>query len=305
MTVKKKRPAKFVSAKKHSEEKRKTHRKKTEARPQKTVEEPKGEVQTPQIDQEQVHATVSQDLAPIGTAVMHATETPREQPQPEITPDHEQLESSPGVTLQPSLSEDAQTITPQDISAAPTPIQTPLQADSSTDVPPIIQKSPFLDDEQKGSHKRLVILLVILVILIGVVIGGFFYLQKKHMFSSAQLPQPLPVVTRKATPTPMVVPVDLTAYQITVLNGSGIAGEAAKVKGMLSNAGFSVATIGNATNSAFTQTIIQTKPTVPNAFVSKLKDSLSSSFTVGDTQQLASGSATSDVVVIVGKPIGQ
>jgi hypothetical protein len=113
------------------------------------------------------------------------------------------------------------------------------------------------------------------------------------------------VIAPAATPTPTVTVeptqavADLTKYEIEILNGSEVTGEAAKQKDTLEAAGFTVSSVGNADNSDYTDTIIKTKADVDSAFIAKLKSVLSDTFTVGPVQSLSSDVAV-PVQVILG-----
>jgi len=108
----------------------------------------------------------------------------------------------------------------------------------------------------------------------------------------------------KLSPSPTVVPeptkaIDLTKYEIEVLNGGGIDGEASKQKASLEGEGFVVSSVDNADNSDYTDTIIKAKTEVDEDFIAKLKSVLSSSFTISTTENLSEDSPV-PVVVIIG-----
>lgn len=56
-------------------------------------------------------------------------------------------------------------------------------------------------------------------------------------------------------------------FQIEILNGNGIAGDANRVKTILGDQGFVVANIGNAINSNFVTTEINAKESVPRQLI--------------------------------------
>ena len=105
--------------------------------------------------------------------------------------------------------------------------------------------------------------------------------------------QPMPT----ATPTPAV---DKTTLKIQVLNGSGIAGEANKMKALLEEKGYTVEGTGNAKSYEYEQTEIQV--TADNeAFISILTTDLTGSYVVGSTSATLKDSLQYNAVVIVGK----
>ena len=105
--------------------------------------------------------------------------------------------------------------------------------------------------------------------------------------------QPMPT----ATPTPAV---DKTTLNIQVLNGSGIAGEANKMKALLEEKGYTVEGTGNAKSYEYEQTEIQV--TADNeAFISILTADLAGSYVVGSTAATLKDTLQYNAVVIVGK----
>ncbi|OGH39240.1 MAG: hypothetical protein A2905_01680 [Candidatus Levybacteria bacterium RIFCSPLOWO2_01_FULL_36_10] len=162
---------------------------------------------------------------------------------------------------------------------------------------------PFIGLPQEKNNKKLLIFLVItLLIVLG---GGAFYVYKNVLNNKTPVKNVVqkvsPSIYKKPTltPTATLTPPQLTKYSIKVLNGSAISGEAAKVKSMLEKEGFMVSSVGNATNSAFTKTVISAKKTVSQAYLEKLKTDLSSSYLLDNTQVLPD-TQTSDVVVTIG-----
>lgn len=113
-------------------------------------------------------------------------------------------------------------------------------------------------------------------------------------------PKETDTVNQVLIPT-QVIPtqVDLSSFSIQILNGSGIKGEAAKVKSLLEESGFKVSEVGNAETSEYKETIIQKKDNVNDVFLDELTGELGKNYVV----QVSSKSAEkedSDVVVIVG-----
>lgn len=139
-------------------------------------------------------------------------------------------------------------------------------------------------------------ILFVVFLALATLIGIFVYKQGMNKGPNVN------VVTLSPTPTAMPEPtkaVDLTKYEIKVLNGSEVDGEAGRQKESLEAKGFTVFSIGNAANSDYIETIIQAKKTVEPAFLNKLKSVLGESFVVGETGELSSD-ADSDVIVIIG-----
>jgi hypothetical protein len=140
-------------------------------------------------------------------------------------------------------------------------------------------------------------ILFIFIVVILLFMGVFAYRQGVNI-NIFKINTPTP------TPTPTVLPeptkaVDLTQYEIEVLNGSGVGGEASKQKTVLETAGFTVSSIGNADNSDYTNTIIKAKTEVSKAFLDKLTNVLENNLTVGAVETL-SGDSSVPIVVIIG-----
>lgn len=147
----------------------------------------------------------------------------------------------------------------------------------------------------------------LLIILLGALAGGGWYAYTQNMipsqlFSLAGLKtQPTPTHAAKSLPTDTPTPtVDLTQYTIAVLNGSGVPGAAAKVKSDLTTAGFTVNSVGNASTSNATDTVIAAKSAVSKDYLTKLTEELQKTYAVSATIASLDDSATTDVTVTIG-----
>ena len=155
--------------------------------------------------------------------------------------------------------------------------------------------------EEKGSRKKLWIILVVILLGLGILGGAFIFFQSGFTFElsfgkSDSKPTPQPT----APPKPTKEKIDLKAYKIKILNGSGIAGEAALVQGDLKEEGFDVVSVGNADKSDYEETVISAKKEINDEFLSELKDSLKKRGPVGGIKILEDTEDT-DVVVIIGQ----
>lgn len=139
------------------------------------------------------------------------------------------------------------------------------------------------------------------IFILGAILGGvYFYQNGVNTIKIESTPTPAPVAV--TTPIPTSSPstsVDVSKFDVAIFNGSGIAGEARKVKDILTTAGFSVVSTGNAATYDYTKTIVKAKSTVGSAVIQKIKDALSKVYIVGDSQTLSSTSTT-DIQVVVG-----
>ncbi|MCL5675674.1 MAG: LytR C-terminal domain-containing protein [Patescibacteria group bacterium] len=120
--------------------------------------------------------------------------------------------------------------------------------------------TPGAYNQENGSNK----LLFVIIALIILVAGGVLFFKIKSGSSQNEVANSLtPTVTEAmiatATPSPTTPVTSVTGtpaltskqqLKIEILNGTGKAGEAAYLKGQLSNAGFGTFTLGNADSFA-------------------------------------------------------
>ena len=142
-------------------------------------------------------------------------------------------------------------------------------------------------------------ILLVFVIMIILFVGVFFYKQGGITIGNGETNTTEATVSPTVAPEPTTEEVDLAKYEIEVQNGSGVAGEASRQKDALEEEGFVVASIDNADNSDYTDTIIKAKEDVDEDYLEKLKDFLGESFTVGEIETL-SEDASASVVIIIG-----
>jgi hypothetical protein len=124
--------------------------------------------------------------------------------------------------------------------------------------------------------------------------------------SATPTPTVNPSVTPTAGPTPTVNPVDKDSgldrsqLSVTVQNGSGTAGVAAKGVSVLKGLGYDVVTSGNADNFNYTNVTIQVK-SGKSDFLSLLKKDLGFNYTIGSATSDLPDSFSSDALVIIGQ----
>lgn len=116
------------------------------------------------------------------------------------------------------------------------------------------------------------VIFIILIIFSFVMSGVVFYQEQSLTKTSKITPTPIQQAEVTASPTEPIS--DLKQYSIGILNGSGIAGEATRLKNILTEKGLNVVSVGNADRNNFGQTIIQTKSMVPNSAMSDLENAL-------------------------------
>lgn len=167
------------------------------------------------------------------------------------------------------------------------------------------QPSAFQLDDTDTGNKKNIILMILLILGIAALIGiGFVYRSAiMGLFAGKTVsPTPTPApVAREVTPTkPAETAAKLDAYNITVLNGSGRAGEASKVKDLLAEKGYKVGTAGNAETSDFEGTVIKAKSSVERKFLDSLKKLLSETYELDPVDSL-SETEDVDIVITIGK----
>lgn len=160
-------------------------------------------------------------------------------------------------------------------------------------------KTSFEEEKSGGGGKSKLIITICLIIIFTIFgfIGGYFY-GKGSLSSSVPEFSEEPTPTVEATPTPEEV--DLSAYSIEILNGSGVAGVAGDEQEALEADGFKVENTGNAENQDFTETVIAAKSDVSKEYLDKLKDSLAARYTVDSSVEELDADDTYDVVITVG-----
>ncbi len=113
--------------------------------------------------------------------------------------------------------------------------------------------------------------------------------------------RPTPIPT--AAPTPIVTPtpsVNKKELEIEILNGSGIAGVASKLKTLLEEKGYTVAETGNAAKYDYAKTEIQVKAD-KSSFLSVLQADLTGSYVIGTATATLKASLPYNAVIIIGK----
>jgi len=222
----------------------------------------------------------------------------------EVVLDKEEVKTEPVVTsatAAPEVIENIKVIREPAVQEAKvevmTPTEAPVSADPLSNFKDKVNEELNMPDIPKRKNYMWPILLIFIIAIV-LLVGIFVYKQgllKKVTVTITPAATPAPAVTVE----PKQAVVDLTKYEIEILNGSEVTGEAAKQKDGLEAAGFTVSSVGNADNSDYTDTIIKAKANVDSAFIAKLKNVLSNTFTVGPVQTLSSDAAV-PVQVILG-----
>lgn len=208
-------------------------------------------------------------------------------------------EQAPQQSQQASKDASASTVSPT--SVAPSPVAPPSPASSTS--APNIDSFPDIDEPEKKSLWLKIAIVLVFIILVG---GGLYFLRTKMVEDVAKKEKKekvTPTVTETASPTPATksatVEIDISKYTIKVLNGSGISGEASRLKDTLSESEFNVDNIGNADKSDYEKTKILAKKKVPAKFLDKLKKELEKSYVLEENEELPEEEGV-DVVITIG-----
>ncbi len=199
-------------------------------------------------------------------------------------------------------------VVPQESGNEASVTTTPIASTSAFSLPqPSVE---ILEDNSSNTSKKSSKIVIFMIfVLLGVVVGGCLWFATSHKMLNLKMPtipgigtSPKVLPTKAPSPTSIPTPkqIDLSQYKIIVLNGSGVAGEAAKVKMTLTNAGFTVSATGNASTSDFTETVISAKATVATDALAKLTQTLVGHYIVSSHTVSLDDSQVSDIIVTIG-----
>jgi hypothetical protein len=168
----------------------------------------------------------------------------------------------------------------------------------------IFSSPPEDGSPKKGKSTSLIIIICLCVIfLLAGFVGGYFYAKNLSPQADSQKSEKKMKVENTSTPTPTEEEIDLSAYSIEVLNGSGIGGVAGKEKSALEDDGFTVENTGNADTQDYSETSISFKAGVPDAFIDELKKSLSKRYVIASDAGELDDESDYDVVITLGSEI--
>lgn len=159
------------------------------------------------------------------------------------------------------------------------------------------QFQPEIEVASKKGSKWLWILAILLILGAGLV--WFLVWKETKPAKVSEISKievtPSPAATTTATPEAKI---NLAQFEIRVLNGSGIAGEAGRAKALLEGDGFKVKSTGNASAYDFTTTEVTYSQTVSTAWLAKLKTELAKKYVI---KEPVVGKITgADVEIVVG-----
>lgn len=169
------------------------------------------------------------------------------------------------------------------------------------------------DKKKKGNLFFYFIVIALTTFLVSLAfITGFYYIFQGKNSQTAVENQPQATPTpdeiksvsapaKEATPEPTKA-VNIADYSVKIENGSGITGEAAKLRNELAAEGYTISSVGNADKSTYEQTEIIYKKSVKKQVIAKLKTFLKESYELApETTLPASSSSEPDITIIIGK----
>jgi hypothetical protein len=152
---------------------------------------------------------------------------------------------------------------------------------------------------EKTSKALFLWAVVVIVAAVTTGLSLIFFASKK---SGPAVVAPVPTPTSMAVaPTPTLLPApDRSDITIKVLNGGGVAGAGTKMKTFLTEKGYKVSDVGNASEYTFEQTQISVK-SGKDSILNLIKSDLTGTYTVGDTNTDLTADTAYDALVTVGK----
>ena len=225
-------------------------------------------------------------------------------------------EHRPPVTQVVEVVEDSDESTHTAV-AEPTTPEAPLEEVSQPEdekrrvlVDELFQKKPEHEETiipeisvHRKNPRKPIIMWAIILIVAALVVGGIIMVvsgKAGSLSSFIASPSPTPTSTPIPTPTPDVSQLDRSTLSIQVLNGSGIAGAAGKMKEALEEKGYTVGDTGNAENYDYTSLEITVKKD-KEAYLTLLESDLKEAYSLGTTAATLADDVPYDVRIIVGK----
>ncbi len=160
-----------------------------------------------------------------------------------------------------------------------------------------VTPADWLNIAPEKQEKRNLLMPFILTLVGTMLISGAFFAYKISTENSKQQV----VVSPTPAPTITVAPekIDVSEYEVEVLNGSGISGEAGRAKTILENGEFIVESTGNADSYDYKETEISINGDVPEEVIDQLKEVLAEEYALSD-EVAEDEEQTAAIVIIVG-----
>jgi hypothetical protein len=135
-----------------------------------------------------------------------------------------------------------------------------------------------------------------------VIVANGIFLYQTNKTENALSAQPDLSLPWQSKPVVQSSPaVDLKAYSIEILNGSGKAGAARAMADNLSAQGFSAAMVANASSPNATSTTISYKTDIPTAYREAISAALSIMYNVIDMGSALNPNGNVDVMIVIGE----
>lgn len=170
----------------------------------------------------------------------------------------------------------------------------------------LFQKKESIDSElapeismHKRSPSRSIMTWAIVSIVACIVVGGGLLLFSGKEKIPSLFTSPTPTSTSTPIPSPIPAELKKDAITVEVLNGSGVAGVAGKMKTLLEEKGYTVSDTGNADNYKYKNTEIIVKAG-KEGYIKLLEEDLQGAYTIGTSAATLEEDAKADVHVIVG-----
>ena len=177
-----------------------------------------------------------------------------------------------------------------------------IQNEQEQTINPVTPLAPPPMAPQKPK-RNMAVLILGAVLLIIIIIVGIFVVKSSGTQST---PTPTPEtqgLSAPSTPLPSETPIDKSTVTIQVQNGTGIAGEAAYLQGVLKSMDYSEITVGNADSTDNTETTVTFSSTVDKSVSDEMTQKLTGIYEVVNTS--TSSTQTKDVVIVTGLRKGQ
>lgn len=159
---------------------------------------------------------------------------------------------------------------------------------------------PEISGSSGGAGKSLFVWALI-VIGVAILTGlGLLVAVRGPESVTSMFTSPTPTPSSAPSPTPTPVTPNRADITIEVLNGSGVAGAAAKMQEFLEGKGYDVGRAGNAGKTDYKETEIHVKSD-KESYISLLKGDISEGYTVGTAAADLADDSDYDAQVIVGK----
>lgn len=183
----------------------------------------------------------------------------------------------------------------------------------------LLKKANFLSDDSThgnaGQSKMafvVILFLIIVVLIMGTFLASAYFklplpflpLEREAKLTKTALKgSPAPIGTESATlkDSTQSATLEKEKLKITVLNGTGIAGQASKIKDLLIEIGLSKIETGNAEGANAEETVVVFLPTVANSVREEIISVLKEQFATVSAQEEDVASGT-DILITTGKP---